>query len=116
MFDDADLERALDAVIFMIFSINGERCTSSSRLLIQQSIRTEFEAKLVERIKKIKVGHPLDPDTEIGPLISEAHFNKVTSYFDIAGRMALILLLAAPQATSQAISYCQLCLPMPITR
>lgn len=84
VFDDADLERALDAVIFMIFSINGERCTSSSRLLIQQSIRTEFEAKLVERIKKIKVGHPLDPDTEIGPLISEAHFNKVTSYFDIA--------------------------------
>ena len=84
VFDDADLERALDAVIFMIFSINGERCTSSSRLLIQQSIRTEFEAKLVERIKKIKVGHPLDPDTEIGLSISESHFNKVTSYFDIA--------------------------------
>ncbi len=84
VFDDADLERALDAVIFMIFSINGERCTSSSRLLIQQSIKAEFEAKLVDRIKKIKVGHPLDPKTEIGPLISAEHFNKVTSYFDIA--------------------------------
>jgi 5-carboxymethyl-2-hydroxymuconic-semialdehyde dehydrogenase len=84
VFDDADLERALDAVIFMIYSINGERCTSSSRLLIQDTIREEFEAKLIARVNKIRVGHPLDPATEIGPLISEEHFNKVTSYFDIA--------------------------------
>ncbi|OIQ40464.1 MAG: 5-carboxymethyl-2-hydroxymuconate semialdehyde dehydrogenase [Roseobacter sp. MedPE-SWde] len=84
VFDDADLDRALDAVIFMIYSINGERCTSSSRLLVQDTIRAEFEAKLVERINKIKVGHPLDPASEIGPLISEEHYNKVTSYFQIA--------------------------------
>jgi 5-carboxymethyl-2-hydroxymuconic-semialdehyde dehydrogenase len=84
VFDDADLERALDAVIFMIYSINGERCTSSSRLLVQDTIRAEFEARLVERVNKIKVGHPLDPATEIGPLVTEEHFKKVTSYFDIA--------------------------------
>ena len=84
VFDDADLDRALDAVIFMIYSINGERCTSSSRLLVQDSIREEFEAKLVERVNRIKVGHPLDPTSEIGPLISKDHFDKVTSYFDIA--------------------------------
>lgn len=84
VFDDADLDRALDAVIFMIYSINGERCTSSSRLLVQDTIREEFEAKLVERVNNIKVGHPLDPATEIGPLVTEEHYNKVTSYFDIA--------------------------------
>ncbi|MEM7520337.1 MAG: 5-carboxymethyl-2-hydroxymuconate semialdehyde dehydrogenase [Pseudomonadota bacterium] len=84
VFDDADLDRALDAVIFMIYSINGERCTSSSRLLIQKTIKDEFEARLTERVKAIRVGHPLDPDTEIGPLISQEHFDKVTSYFDIA--------------------------------
>lgn len=84
VFEDADLERALDAVIFMIFSINGERCTSSSRLLVQDTIREEFEAKLVARINNIKVGHPLDPETEIGPLVTKAHYDKVTSYFDIA--------------------------------
>ncbi|MCE8516767.1 5-carboxymethyl-2-hydroxymuconate semialdehyde dehydrogenase [Ruegeria pomeroyi] len=84
VFDDADIERALDAVIFMIYSINGERCTSSSRLLVQDTIREEFEARLVERVNNIKVGHPLDPATEIGPLIGEEHFAKVTSYFDIA--------------------------------
>jgi len=84
VFDDADLERALDAVIFMIYSINGERCTSSSRLLVQDTIKEEFEARLIERVKKIRVGHPLDPATEIGPLVNRQHFDKVTSYFDIA--------------------------------
>ncbi|OAN70712.1 5-carboxymethyl-2-hydroxymuconate semialdehyde dehydrogenase [Jannaschia sp. EhC01] len=84
VFEDADLDRALDAVIFMIFSINGERCTSSSRLLVQESVREDFEARLVERVNNIRVGHPLDPATEVGPLISEEHFTKVTSYFDIA--------------------------------
>ncbi|WP_278923750.1 5-carboxymethyl-2-hydroxymuconate semialdehyde dehydrogenase [Pseudophaeobacter profundi] len=84
VFDDADLDRALDAVIFMIYSINGERCTSSSRLLVQDTIRADFEAKLIDRVNNIKVGHPLNPTSEIGPLISEEHYNKVTSYFDIA--------------------------------
>ena len=84
VFDDANLERALNAVIFMIYSLNGERCTSSSRLLIQKSIHDEFIDKLSERILKLKVGHPLDPTTEVGPLIHQRHFDKVCSYWDIA--------------------------------
>jgi 5-carboxymethyl-2-hydroxymuconic-semialdehyde dehydrogenase len=84
VFDDADLDRALDAVLFMIFSINGERCTSSSRLLVQDTIKDAFEAKLVERVNNIKVGHPLDPATEIGPLVTKEHYDKVSSYFKIA--------------------------------
>ncbi|MFN5999518.1 MAG: 5-carboxymethyl-2-hydroxymuconate semialdehyde dehydrogenase [Paracoccaceae bacterium] len=83
VFDDADLDRALDAVIFMIYSLNGERCTSSSRLLVQESIAEEFHARLVERVNRIKVGHPLDPATEVGPLIHKTHFDKVTSYVGI---------------------------------
>ena len=84
VFDDADLDRALDAVVFMIYSLNGERCTSSSRLLVQESIADEFMEKLAARVKKLKVGHPLDPATEIGPLIHERHLAKVCSYFDVA--------------------------------
>lgn len=84
VFDDADLDRALDAAVFMIYSLNGERCTSSSRLLVQDTIAEEFEAKLVERVNNIKVGHPLDPATEMGPLIHKVHFDKVVSYFDTA--------------------------------
>ena len=83
VFDDADLERALDAVIFMIYSLNGERCTSSSRLLVQDTIAEKFHAMLLKRVNSIKVGHPLDPATEIGPLIHKTHFDKVTSYVEI---------------------------------
>jgi len=84
VFDDADLERALDAVVFMIYSLNGERCTSSSRLLVQESIAPAFIEKLQARIARLKVGHPLDPATEIGPLVHRHHYDKVCSYFDIA--------------------------------
>ena len=83
VFDDADLDRALDAVIFMIYSLNGERCTSSSRLLVQETIADEFHAKLAERVNRIRVGHPLDPETEVGPLIHKTHFDKVMSYVGI---------------------------------
>src|SRR3984885_7588620 len=84
VFDDADLDRALDAVVFMIYSLNGERCTSSSRLLIQQGVAEKFIEKLIVRVKALKVGHPLDPATEIGPLIHERHLAKVCAYFDVA--------------------------------
>ena len=80
VFDDADFERALDAVIFMIYSLNGERCTSSSRLLIQDTIADRFHAALIQRINTIKVGDPLNPATEIGPLIHKTHFDKVMGY------------------------------------
>jgi len=83
VFDDADLDRALDAVIFMIYSLNGERCTSSSRLLVQDTIADEFEEKLIQRVNNIRVGHPLDPNTEVGPLIHKVHFEKVANYVEI---------------------------------
>jgi 5-carboxymethyl-2-hydroxymuconic-semialdehyde dehydrogenase len=83
VFDDADLDRALDAVMFMIYSLNGERCTSSSRLLVQENVAADFLGRLRERVAKLKVGHPLDPATEVGPLIHARHQRKVLSYFDI---------------------------------
>lgn len=84
VFDDADFERALDAVVFMIYSLNGERCTSSSRLLLQRSLETRFLPELERRVRNLRVGHPLDPDTEIGPLVHPSHLEKVTAYLDIA--------------------------------
>ena len=61
VFADADLDRAVDAVVFMIYSLNGERCTSSSRLLIESTIHDEFVERVAAKARKIKVGHPLDP-------------------------------------------------------
>ncbi len=84
VFADADLERAADAAVFMIYSLNGERCTSSSRLLVEESVYDAFTEKVAEKAARIKIGHPLDPDTVIGPLIHPVHLEKVLSYFDIA--------------------------------
>lgn len=84
VFDDANLDRALDAVVFMIYSLNGQRCTSSSRLLVQSSIHDEFVAKVAERARRLRVGDPLDPQTEVGPLIHPRHVDKVMGYMDVA--------------------------------
>ncbi len=84
VFADADLDRALDAAVFMIYSLNGERCTSSSRLLVQESVYPEFVERVAARVKTLKVGHPLDPATDVGPLIHQRHLDKVLSYFRIA--------------------------------
>ena len=84
VFADADLERAVDAVTFMIYSLNGERCTSSSRLLVQDSIYDAFVERVAERAARIQVGHPLDPATEVGPLVHPNHLQKVLSYFEVA--------------------------------
>lgn len=83
VFADADLERAADAAVFMIYSLNGERCTSSSRLLVEESIYERFTALIAEKAKRIKVGHPLDPETVVGPLIHPVHEKKVLDYIAI---------------------------------
>ncbi|MBR0738005.1 5-carboxymethyl-2-hydroxymuconate semialdehyde dehydrogenase [Bradyrhizobium liaoningense] len=83
VFADADLERAADAAVFMIYSLNGERCTSSSRLLVEASIYDKFTAIVAEKASRIKVGHPLDPETVIGPLIHPVHEKKVLEYMEI---------------------------------
>ncbi|MEM7302119.1 MAG: 5-carboxymethyl-2-hydroxymuconate semialdehyde dehydrogenase [Pseudomonadota bacterium] len=100
VFEDADLDRALDAAIFMIYSLNGERCTSSSRLLVQSSIANEFLKKLKDRVANIKVGNPLDPTTEMGPLIHETHFKKVMSYFEVASQDGATIAVGGEAADS----------------
>ncbi|MDP3355501.1 MAG: aldehyde dehydrogenase family protein, partial [Polaromonas sp.] len=92
IFEDANLERALDAAVFMIFSNNGERCTAGSRILVQQSIYADFVAKFVERAKRIQVGDPLDEATTIGPMISQAHLAKVRSYIELGPKEGATLL------------------------
>ena len=99
IFEDADLDRALDAAVFMIFSNNGERCTAGSRILVQKSIYASFVERFVARAKKITVGDPLDEKTIVGPMISQAHLAKVRSYIELGPREGATLLcggLATP--------------------
>ncbi len=98
VFDDADLDRALDAAVFMIFSNNGERCTAGSRILIQRSIYAGFVAKFVERAKRIVVGDPMDEKTIVGPLISQAHLAKVRSYIELGTQEGATMLCGGVDA------------------
>ena len=102
IFDDADLDRALDAAIFMIFSNNGERCTAGSRILVQQSIYAAFAQKFAERAKKIVVGDPQDEKTVIGPMISKNHLAKVRSYIELGPKEGATLLCGGLDRPSYA--------------
>jgi 5-carboxymethyl-2-hydroxymuconic-semialdehyde dehydrogenase len=92
VFEDAHLERALDAALFMIFSNNGERCTAGSRILVQQSIYADFAQKFAARARKIVVGDPLDEKTIIGPMVSQGHLAKVRSYIELGFKEGATLL------------------------
>ncbi|MGA0572876.1 5-carboxymethyl-2-hydroxymuconate semialdehyde dehydrogenase [Variovorax sp. VNK109] len=83
VFEDADLERALDAALFTIFSINGERCTAGSRIFIQASVYDRFAREFAERASRLVVGDPRSETTNVGSMISRAHWEKVTGYIDI---------------------------------
>ncbi len=105
VFDDADLDRALDAVLFMIYSLNGERCTSASRALVQRSIYDDFARKAAERVRRIRVGHPLDPATELGPLIHPRHAEKVLSYPALARQEGATVACGGGRAMGGAGNY-----------
>ena len=83
VFADADLDAALDSTLFGVFSLNGERCTAGSRILVERSIYDDFVRRYAERAKKITVGPPHDPATQVGALVHPEHYQKVTGYIEI---------------------------------
>jgi 5-carboxymethyl-2-hydroxymuconic-semialdehyde dehydrogenase len=83
VFADADLDAAVDSALFGVFSLNGERCTAGSRILVERAIYDEFCEKYAARAKNIVVGDPHDPKTQVGALVHPEHYNKVASYVEI---------------------------------
>jgi len=77
---DADLDLAAERVSFGVTRNAGQACVSGSRLLIQRSIANEFTQAVANRMGRVKVGDPLDPTTDMGPLVSETQFNRVSNY------------------------------------
>jgi 5-carboxymethyl-2-hydroxymuconic-semialdehyde dehydrogenase len=98
VFEDADLSRALDAALFMVFSNNGERCTAGSRILVQKSIYAEFVQKFSARAQRIAVGDPLDEKTLIGPMISANHLEKVRRYIELGSTEGATLMCGGAEA------------------
>lgn len=100
VFEDADLEAALDSVVFMAFSLNGERCTSNSKVLIQGSIYEKFMQMLLDRVSRIRVGDPLEESTELGPLVRKEHLERVLSYVHSGVKEGAVLLYGGKEHES----------------
>ncbi|MEJ8545087.1 aldehyde dehydrogenase family protein [Brevibacillus borstelensis] len=92
VFADADFETAVDYALYAIFANQGEVCSAGSRLLLEASIYDRFVEELVARAEKIKVGPGTDEETEMGPLITEEHMNRVLSYIEIGKQEGATLL------------------------
>ncbi|MBN2542997.1 aldehyde dehydrogenase family protein [bacterium] len=81
--DDANLELALDGVLWGAFGTTGQRCTATSRLLLHKDIHDKFVEMLVERVNKLKLGNGLDESVEVGPLVNEAQQKTIDEYCSI---------------------------------
>ncbi len=82
--DDADLDKAIaGAVGGMRFTRQGQSCTASSRILVHEKLHDEFVKRLIDKVNALKMGDPLDEETDIGTIINRKQFDKVRSYIDI---------------------------------
>lgn len=84
IFDDASLDNALNAALVANFYSTGQVCSNGTRVFVQQGIYDAFVDRLAERAKAIRVGDPFDPKTQMGPLVSREHYEKVCRYMAIA--------------------------------
>jgi len=81
--DDADLDLAVDGIVWSAFGTAGQRCTAASRVIVQRGAYDELQSKLVRRAEAMRIGAPWEDDTDIGPVINEAAVEKIHSYTGI---------------------------------
>lgn len=84
VFGDADLDNAVKGVVSGIFAATGQTCVAGSRALIQRSVYDEFVARFIDFARTARMGDPLDPDTQVGPITTQPQYAKVLDYIDIA--------------------------------
>ncbi|MDX1369326.1 betaine-aldehyde dehydrogenase [Pseudomonas sp.] len=82
IFEDADLDRAADIAVMANFYSSGQVCTNGTRVFVPRMLQARFESKVLERVKRIRLGDPQDDNTNFGPLVSFAHLESVLGYID----------------------------------
>ncbi len=102
--DDCDLDLAVDSVMRGAFSIAGERCTATSRVIVHMDIYDEFTQKLVTKTKKLKIGPGKDESTEVCPIINEKQLNKIAQYIEIGKEERARIILGGKQLTHDIYS------------
>ncbi len=98
--EDADMDRAIKGTIDGIFRNQGEVCLAGSRLLVQRSIYDEFLARYIEATEALIVGDPRDSTTQIGPLVSTEHLDKVMSYIELGHQEGAKLMTGGQRVTT----------------
>ena len=104
VFEDADLDDAVSGALLANFYSAGEVCTNGTRVFVHRKIRDAFLAKLKVRTEAMVVGDPLDPATQMGALISEAHMEKVLSYIALGQQQGATLLTGGKRLTQGALA------------
>jgi betaine-aldehyde dehydrogenase len=104
VFDDADLDNAVSAALMANFYTQGEVCSNGTRVFVHESVHDDFVARLKVRTEKMRIGDPLDPETQVGALISEEHMNKVLRYVDAGKRSGARLVTGGERATSGSLA------------
>ena len=93
VFEDADIARAADIAVMANFFSSGQVCTNGTRVFVHSSLKSAFETAVVERVKRIRMGDPVQPDTNFGPMASFAHMEKVLSLIESGQREGATLLV-----------------------
>ena len=104
VFDDADLERAVDGAMMANFYSSGQVCTNGTRVFVQRSLLPAFEKRLLEKMARIKTGDPRDPSVNFGPLVSAQHCEKVVSYLQLGKEEGARLLAGGNRITEGALA------------
>ncbi|MGA0127837.1 MAG: aldehyde dehydrogenase [Burkholderiales bacterium] len=99
VFDDANLEDAVNGAVSGIFAATGQTCIAGSRLLLQESIHDEFMDRLLALAKTAKMGNPMSMETQVGPVTTRPQYDKILSYIDIAKTEGANLALGGGPAT-----------------
>ncbi len=99
VFDDADLDRAADIAVMANFFSSGQVCTNGTRVFVPRALQAEFEAKVVERVKRIRLGDPRVESTNFGPLVSFAHMENVLGYIASGREQGARLLIGGERVT-----------------
>ena len=84
IFDDCDFNKMLKTTLNSSFANQGQICLCGSRILVQRGIYEKFKDAFVEKVKKMKVGNPMEDDSRLGAIVSKPHYDKILSYIDIA--------------------------------
>jgi aldehyde dehydrogenase (NAD+) len=101
--DDADLDLAVDGIVWSAFGTSGQRCTAASRVIVHRAAYDELRSRLVDRVERLRLGPGWEEETDVGPVINESALEKIHSYTEIGKGEGATLLTGGEPATSDGL-------------